>query len=66
MAFCKGEPNSYGYLSCDALYGEFKFNTNNLRYIKTYIAGYGEVTAGGTVVEGDDTPYVEIGRCSKI
>lgn len=64
-AWCKAEPSSYGYLLCNSYFGEFKFNTGNLRYIKTYLAGYVEILpTNSLVVEGGDTPNMEIGKCS--
>jgi hypothetical protein len=66
MAFCENGPNEYGYLFCKGLFSEFKFNTINQRYIRTYVAGYVEVVGGNDVKEGGDTPFIEIGKCSKI
>jgi hypothetical protein len=64
---CKVEPNEAGYLFCSGLFGEFKFNTKNLRYIRVYLAGYIEIMPSNTLMaEGEDTPMIEIGRCSKI
>ncbi len=55
------QPNEYGVMSCNKIFGEFHFSTKTRRYISTYIAGY---------IDGrnnnDNTPYVEIGVCSKL
>lgn len=66
-AWCKDGPNDYGYLFCTSLFGEFKFNTINLRYLRTFLAGYVEITPSNTLIkEGENDPGIEIGRCSKI
>ncbi len=54
-------PNEYGYMFCNKIFGELKFNTKNKRYISTYLSGY---------IDGkdnnDNTPAIEIGICSKL
>lgn len=65
-AFCAEGVNASGYLFCSTLFGQFKFNSKSLRYVKTYVAGFVEITPGGIHKEGEDTPNIEIGRCSKI
>lgn len=51
-------------------FGEFKFNRENSRYLRTYTFGYYNDTPGKTDplfgAEGDNTPVVEIGKCSPI
>ena len=54
-------PNEYGYMFCDKILGEFKFNIKNRRYISTYIAGYID-----GLNNNDNTPSIEIGVCSKL
>ena len=64
---CKEGPNESGFLFCQGIFGEFKFNTENLRYIRVYMAGYIEMRQSSLFMkEGDDTPHIEIGKCSKI
>jgi hypothetical protein len=65
-ATCRDGPTRYGFISCDALFGEFKFNKNNLRYVRTSVVGYAEITPTTPTKDGDDAPVIEIGRCSKI
>ena len=55
------QPNEYGIMSCNKILGEFNFNTKNRRYISTYIAGYID-----GVDNNDNTPFIEIGICTKI
>lgn len=54
-------PNEYGYMFCNKLFGELKFNTKNRRYISTYLFGYIDGSDNN-----DNTPAVEIGVCSKL
>ena len=52
-------------LSCNTFFGDMLVDTKNFRYIKTYVMGYqGRVLKekGSTV----DTPYIEVGSCSKV
>lgn len=66
-ATCNSGPNEYGYLNCEPGFGDFKFNSNNLRFIRTYIAGYVEIGSHNKyMTEGNDDPGIEIGRCSKL
>ena len=66
-AWCPKGPNEYGYMFCDGMYGQFKLNTKNLRYLRTYLAGYVEITPDSDMIkEGENTPFIEIGKCSKI
>ncbi|GLJ00477.1 hypothetical protein Sbs19_42950 [Sphingobium sp. BS19] len=66
-ATCKQLPNKYGFLFCDGIFGDFKFNTLNLRYIRSYLAGYVEITPNNRLSEeGGDTPNIEIGKCSQL
>jgi hypothetical protein len=55
------------FLHCRGLAGNFRFNQKTLRYIHTYDVGYINPTPGlNDMTEGEDTPFMEIGRCSKI
>lgn len=59
-----GEFNEYGYIRCDSGFTQVSFNKKNLRYMKSYLVGY--VNAGIAGKEGEDTPLLEIGKCSPI
>ncbi|QTP59551.1 hypothetical protein HNO53_12990 [Billgrantia antri] len=64
--FCKNGFNEYGFLHCNTIGGSFKFNRNTGRYLLAYHFGYYSVPKEdlGTVEEGNNTPYIEIGTCS--
>ena len=67
LARCQKDFTEYGFLKCEGILSEFKFNKKNMRYIRTYLAGYVEIIPGNTFMkEGNDTPLIEIGRCSAI
>jgi hypothetical protein len=59
-----GEFSEYGYLKCDNGFTQVSFNKKNLRYMKSYLVGY--VNGGIAGKEGEDTPNIEIGKCSPI
>ncbi len=66
-AWCENDINDGGYLFCKGIFTEFKFNKNNLRFLQTYHGGYIEIQPSNKFMkEGDDTPLISIGRCSKI
>lgn len=56
-----GEINEYGWLVCSLWFGSLQFNKNNLRYLRTYDAGY---------VDGknnnENTPLISIGKCTPL
>ncbi|MEY5028045.1 MAG: hypothetical protein RLZ63_360 [Pseudomonadota bacterium] len=56
-----GEINNVGFLNCDIIGGQLKFNKNTLRFMTTYLFGY---------VDGydtnDDTPSIRFGKCSPL
>lgn len=55
------------FLHCRGIAGTFRFNQRTLRYIHSYEVGYINPTPGlNDMKEGADTPFMEIGRCSKI
>lgn len=56
-AYCKNDFNENGILICGVAY-EFRINIKKLRYLKSYLSGY--------YLNGSDTPYIEIGKCSAI
>jgi hypothetical protein len=57
--FCKEDFNKIGYLSCKGLFSEFKMSRATMRFQSYYGNGY-------VSDEKMDTPYVAIGKCSKI
>ncbi|WP_153160034.1 hypothetical protein [Zoogloea sp. 1C4] len=66
---CKGGFNEAGLIFCHGLFGDFRFNRKNGRYLSTYLFGY--VTDGNDAIgtvgeEGNDTPSIKAGRCSPI
>jgi len=58
---CKGDFNDYGILLCSDL-SDFRLNKRNGRFLHTYPIGYYNVLPGED--EGDNTPYLQIGKCS--
>ena len=59
-----GKFNEYGYLHCSPLLKKLTFNKKNLRYMLIYDVGY--VNGGLFGNEGEDTPNMEIGKCSPL
>ncbi len=56
-----GEINNSGFLNCNTLFGELRFNRNTLRFVETYTVGY---TDG--VNSNSNTPNISIGTCSPL
>lgn len=65
IAKCKNTYNKYGYLFCEGFGTKFKLNRKNNRFIYIYDLGYYNVVSGLNTDEKSDTPYMEIGKCSK-
>lgn len=72
-AECRNSFNEVGNLFCSGLGGsDFRFNRNSLRYMKVYLIGYwndGNPADRASVqlfAEGDNTPSIEIGKCSPL
>ena len=66
-SICEGSFNTYGFFNCNALGEQIIFNKNNLRYVKSSIFGYTSVGSpfGKSVIkDGENTPFIEIGKCS--
>ncbi len=65
-AWCKDAFNQAGFLFCEGIGGDFKFNRRNGRFISAYLMGYFNVVPGVNEITDatSDTPYVEIGKCS--
>ena len=66
VAYCKYDFSEYGALACESIY-EFRMNNKNLRFIRVYPLGYWtDNVKGNPSKEGEDTPYIEIGKCSPL
>ena len=67
VPLCNGSISANGYFRCDWL-ETIIFNKNNLRYTKAHIFGYVNVGSktysGFEMKDGQETPYMEIGKCS--
>jgi hypothetical protein len=61
MATCDGGFNESGYLFCSG-FVNFRFNKNSGRFISVYMHGY----LSGDDTGSSDTPYIEIGKCSRL
>lgn len=66
---CSEGFSKLGQIYCQG-FGEFKFNRENGRYLRTYTFGYYNDIPGKPNelfgAEGENTPLVEIGKCSPI
>lgn len=67
IAWCKDSFNEANFLFCDGLGGSFKLNRVNGRYISANLIGYVNVVPSANKItdETSDTPYIEIGKCSR-
>lgn len=65
-AWCKDTFNEAGFLLCEGIGGDFKFNRKNGRFISAHLLGYFNVVPGVNEITDttSDTPYLEIGKCS--
>jgi hypothetical protein len=68
IAQCKQGFNENGFLQCDGIFGEIRFNKDNGRYILSYLGGYFNVVPGKNKITDStsDTPLIEIGKCSPL
>jgi hypothetical protein len=66
MVLCKDDFSESGFLFCQGLGGEFRFNRRNGRFLNVYLLGYFNVVPGTNKItdESSDTPFMEIGKCS--
>ena len=67
-AFCDDEFTEIGSLRCSGLV-EFRMNKKNLRFLVAYLFGYWTDSIPGDkspLVEGENTPSVDIGKCSPL
>lgn len=65
-AYCDNEIDFFGDLKCKAYEYELHFNIISNRFIGYQLTGYHDVTKNGYIKDGDVSPYMEIGICSKI
>lgn len=67
VAFCKEDFSQNGHLYCAGFWQNFYFNRKDLRFIRTYFAGYWNEKDSQSFYpnykEGDDTPAVIGGKC---
>jgi hypothetical protein len=62
-------PVCSAYLFCHGLGSEFRLNKNNMRFLNAYLIGYwsdGQTKGLLLGAEGDNTPSIEIGRCTPL
>ena len=63
--FCPKGFDDYGFLFCDSIIGEFRFNKYNGKFIHIYAGGHYDVDPGRVYQDEQSTgPYLEIGTCS--
>lgn len=64
--WCKAGFTKNGFLFCNMVGGEFRFNRDNGRFLMSYMLGYYGVPSGSvnTPDENNNTPYLAIGKCS--
>lgn len=63
IAECMRDFTEKGFLDCDGPIGTFKFNRENGRFLRINPWGYLGVSPFSTN-EGDNSPFIEIGKCS--
>ena len=65
---CEKDFDGGGNLECSAVFGEFKFNKKNGRFLNAGLIGYygfpGSELSTEIIDEVGDTPALEIGKCS--
>ena len=66
-AWCGAGFNDVGWLYCGEKQADFRMNKENLRFLAFYPFGYWTTGTKGfdkPVREGEDTPFIEIGKCT--
>ena len=64
--YCEHDFNDAGYIHCDTLGGDFRFNRLNGRYLNVFAMGYVDVGVGSlpSTELNSSTPAIEIGKCT--
>jgi hypothetical protein len=63
LAHCKSNNlKNYGVAHCEGLGTQFKFNAERKRFLRSYVAGY----FTNQKDTESDTPFLEIGECSRL
>lgn len=66
-AFCDKDFNDEGFLFCQGLGDDFKFNRQTLRFLRSFPFGYIDPPKNSFWgPEGSATPFLEIGTCSAL
>lgn len=69
-AGCKEDFNTVGLLYCEGVGRDFRFNKSNGRYIFYFAGSYinfdPRSEREGYQKDGGDTPFIELGTCTKI
>lgn len=60
-----GSFSSYGYINCQIYFGTVTFSKQNMRFLKSYLAGYTSAGVAGNE-DGGDEPHLTIGTCSTL
>jgi hypothetical protein len=67
---CDNEFSQDGSLLCKGLGGQLHLNSRTLRFLQVQTFGYVEGTAGPSATlnaqEGDNTPYLAAGQCTRL
>ena len=62
---CRGDFDSDGFLGCSGA-AEFRMSQDTLRFLYIYTIGYwSDTDKAPAYKEGTNTPWMEIGRCSR-
>jgi hypothetical protein len=65
---CSEDFNSNGIMSCTGFDGDYQFNRNNSRFIRSFKRGYWDVGLNRFGIADTDyngaTPFMEIGTCN--
>ena len=66
LCWSKKDADKGGFVLCDCLFGEFKFNNKDLRFLHTQTWGYfGLLPDFNKMTDlNSATPYMEIGKCA--
>jgi len=65
-ATCPEDFDRRGNLLCDGLLTTFRFNSDNLKFMRVFSGGYFATEEYLAETERPDTPFMEIGRCTAL